>query len=172
MVDMDATKTLLTFEEFEQLPARPGKSELLKGELIELPPAEADHNRIAHRIHKRLDTTIAEAHTRGEAAQLGEVFLEMGYRLADNSWVQPDVSVTHAGQRQRKYLEGSPAIAIEIVSPGNTASAMDAKVEQYFRFGALEVWMFYPATRRAWIHKNRAAQCVLEHAAMIGQMLG
>ena len=74
--------------------------------------------------------------------------MEMGYRLADNSWVQPDVSVTHAGHRQRKYLEGSPAIAIEIVFPGNTASAMDAKVEKYFRFGALGVWMFYPATRR------------------------
>ena len=67
MVDMDTTKTLLTFEEFEQLPARPGKSELLKGELIELPPAEADHNRIAHRTYKRLDSAIADSHTRGEA---------------------------------------------------------------------------------------------------------
>lgn len=37
---MGAPRTSLSFEEFEQLPDQPGKRELLKGELIELPPAE------------------------------------------------------------------------------------------------------------------------------------
>jgi len=35
---MGATTTRLTFEEFERLPEQPGKRELLKGELIEVPP--------------------------------------------------------------------------------------------------------------------------------------
>ena len=51
---MGTTTTLLTFEEFERLPDQPGKRELLEGELIELPPAELKHNRIAHRIYHRL----------------------------------------------------------------------------------------------------------------------
>ena len=51
---MGTTTTLLTFEEFERLPDQPGKRELLEGELIELPPAELIHNRIAHRIWRLL----------------------------------------------------------------------------------------------------------------------
>lgn len=47
----------------------------------------------------------------------------MGYRLAD-SWVQPDVSVTNEGQTVGKYLEGAPAIAIEVVSPSNTCGVL------------------------------------------------
>ena len=33
------TTALLSFEEFEHLPAEPGKDELLDGELFHLPPA-------------------------------------------------------------------------------------------------------------------------------------
>ena len=37
---MGVSTSLLTFEEFEQLPDDPGKLELLDGELIRLPPAK------------------------------------------------------------------------------------------------------------------------------------
>ena len=43
------TPTLLSFEEFEQLPDEPGKLEFLDGELIQLPPAKFNHMEIAHR---------------------------------------------------------------------------------------------------------------------------
>ena len=71
---MGTVKTLLTFEEFEQLPDQPGKQELIRGELIEMPPADLKHNRISHRIYKRLDAAIEQAPTRGEARDLGEAF--------------------------------------------------------------------------------------------------
>ena len=96
MVHMGTTRTILTFEEFESLPDRPGKQELLRGELIDLPPAELRHNRIAHRIYEELKSALNQAHARGEALDLGEAYHEMGYQLAGHSWVQPDVSVTHA----------------------------------------------------------------------------
>jgi hypothetical protein len=35
---MGAVGTLLTFEQFEQLPDKDGRRELLEGELIEVPP--------------------------------------------------------------------------------------------------------------------------------------
>ena len=47
---MGTTITLLTFEEFEQLPSEPGKTELLDGELIQLPPAKKKHMKIIHRF--------------------------------------------------------------------------------------------------------------------------
>src|SRR5262245_27584029 len=98
-----ATK-LLTFEEFERLPDQPGKRELLERDLIELPPAELQHNRISHRIYKMLDAAVTAAHARCDAAELGEVYIEMGYKLSSNAYVQPDVSVTHRAQAEGKYF--------------------------------------------------------------------
>ncbi len=118
IVAMATTTTLLSFDEFERLPDRPGKRELLGGEVIELPLAGFEHNEIADRICDRLKAAVKEAHARGEGAELGRVYQELGYKLGTGC-LQPDVSVTHAGQSVHKYLEGAPAIAIEVVSPSN-----------------------------------------------------
>jgi Uma2 family endonuclease len=108
-----------------------------------LPPPDEGHNDISHAILFRLIETLLDAHRRGEAADLGKVRMEAGYRLGDG-WAQPDVSVTHAGQpRERGYLQGAPAIAIEVVSPSNTARHLEAKTELYFAHGAREVWRVY-----------------------------
>ena len=160
------TQTMLTFEEFERLPDRPGKQELLRGELIDLPPAELRHNRIAHRIYQELNAALNQAHARGEALDLGEAYHEMGYQLAGDSWVQPDVSVTHARQGEGKYFTGAPAIAIEVVSPSNSAEAMDTKADLYFQFGAREVWRVYPKTRRVVVHVKSKAEVVTQHDSL------
>ena len=146
------TQTTLTFEEFERLPDQPGKLELLKGELIELPPAEFIHNASAEFIFLRIHAALEAAHSRGEAAELGHAYHVMGYRLSGDVFVQPDVSVTHAGQAVQKYLGGAPAIAIEIISPSNTAEEMDLKTKLYFEFGAREVWRVYRRTRHVIVH--------------------
>jgi Uma2 family endonuclease len=72
---------------------------------------------------------------------------EAGYKLPDNRYMQPDVSITHAGQTHEKYWNGAPAIgiaiAIEVISDSNTALQMEKKIELYFRHGAREVWRVY-----------------------------
>ena len=160
MVFMGTVKTLLTFEEFEQLPEQPAKQELVRGELIEMPPAEYKHHLIADRIWDSLKAALAEAHARGEAGDLGRVFREMGYRLPGEGWLVPDVSVTHAGQRVEKYLLGAPAIAVEVISPSNTAKRIDAKAELYFQFGAREVWRFFPKTKHVMIQIHGSARVI------------
>ncbi|SPF55733.1 conserved hypothetical protein [Candidatus Sulfopaludibacter sp. SbA4] len=152
MVSMATTTTLLTFEEFEQLPDQPGNRELLNGELIELPVHERIPTEIAHRIFRQLHSVLLGAHGRGEASELGKVYIHMGYKMPGDTYVQPDVSVTHAGQPAERYLGGAPAIAIEAVSSTNTAEALDTKTELYFQFGAREVWRVYPKTRHIVVH--------------------
>jgi Uma2 family endonuclease len=171
MIHMGTTRTMLTFEEFESLPDRPGKQELLGGELIDLPPAKLRQNRIAHRIYEELKSALNQAHARGEALDLGEAYHEMGYRLAGNSWVQPDVSVTHAGQGEGEYFIGAPAIAVEVVSPGNSAEDMDTKAELYFQFGAREVWRVYPKTRHVVVHVRSKAEVVTQHDSLSTPMI-
>jgi Uma2 family endonuclease len=171
MVPMGTVKTLLTFEEFEQLPDQPGKQELVRGELIETPPADLKHNRISHRIYNRLDAAIEQAHARGEARDLGEAFIEMGYLLPGECGLQPDVSVTCAGQAEGKYFDGAPAIAIEVISPSNTAEQIDAKAELYFQFGAGEVWRFFPKTKHVMIQVPGSARVIGEDAVITTPLL-
>jgi Uma2 family endonuclease len=165
------TTALLTFDEFERLPDQPGKRELLLEELIELPPAEFDHNRIAHRVWRRLDSTLAEAHARGEAVELGEVYHEMGYKLPGDGYVQPDVSITHAVQAVSKYLGGAPAIAIEVVSLSNTAEMMETKVGLYFRYGAREVWRVFPKARHIVVHIGLTSRTIREDETLTTPLL-
>jgi len=138
----------MTFEEFEQLPDEPYKLELLQGELTRMPPPEKRHNRSAYRLAKLLDAALEKL-----GAGVGQVEIEMGYRLSDRpSWLIPDVSLSFPDQPGDKYLEGSPMIAFEIVSPSNTAAHLDRKIQEYFTGGALEVWIIYPDPRHAWVY--------------------
>lgn len=172
MVPMGTTTTaLMTFEEFERLPDQPGKLELVKGELIEMPVAEFKHDAISHWIFKRLDAALEAAHARGEAGELGEVYHEIGYKLAGDGYVKPDVSVTHAGQLVEKHLGGAPAIAVEVVSPSNIAELLDTKIQLYFEFGAREVWLVYPKTKHVVVHLGGTARVVAEDQSVTTPLL-
>jgi len=160
----------MTFEEFERLPDEPGKFELLDGELIQMPPAEVNHGRIAKRVFMRLNDAVERLHSHGKAQELGEAFIEMGYRLGPRTWLQPDASITRAGQSAGKYLEDSPALAVEIISESNTASQMDRKVRRYLAHGGCEVWVIYPDTRSIWIHQA-GSPAALSHAGLFSSVL-
>ena len=95
--------------------------------------------------------------------------IETGYRLSENSYVQPDVSVTHAGQQEVDYLGLAPAVAIEGVSPSNKEQDMDTKTELYFRYGALEVWRFYPKTQHARVYVGDTGR--VEHETITTPLL-
>jgi hypothetical protein len=86
---MGAVHTLLTMDEFLALPELPaGKRELLRGELIDSPPAKFRQAKISHRVFERL-TSAAKA-----SRMRGRVYIEIGYQLSPRHWLQPDVSVT------------------------------------------------------------------------------
>ncbi|HYW48473.1 MAG TPA: Uma2 family endonuclease [Bryobacteraceae bacterium] len=125
-----------------------GKQELLRGELIELPPAKRKRDLIAHRLYELLKPAVA-----GEAGQSGVVYHEMGYRLGPRSWLKPDVSITHPGQPGDDYFEGAPALAVEVISESNTATEIAGKVKELFAAGGREVWLIYPDQRSVWVYQ-------------------
>ncbi len=147
----------MTFEEFERLPDSPGKLELLRGEVIELPPAKLKHNEISERLFQRLNALLADTHKRGDSGALGKVHHEMGYRVG-GGWLIPDVSITHADQQAGDYYLGSPALVVEVISDDNTADHVDGKIEEYSRNGAREIWVVYPARKHVWIYTSGTAE--------------
>ena len=138
------TTSLITFAEFEQMPDAPGKQELLDGELIELPPPKYIHTRLAQRVYDLL-----------RSSPLGErAILEAGYRIG-GGWLQPDVSVMHTGQELVSgYLAGSPALAVEILSPSNRASEIERKLDLYFAEGTDEVWVIDSCKRTMMVYSS------------------
>ena len=144
-----ATRTLTTFEEFEKYPDDGHKHELLQGEHIILPPPKSYHSDVQHLLLRVLQPYV-------DQHGLGDDRIEAGFKLSDDTWVQPDVSFLRTSQlrstRPGGYFEGAPALAIEVASDSNTAAQLDLKMELYFAHGAEEVWVVYPQTRRVHAH--------------------
>jgi Uma2 family endonuclease len=134
----------VTFAEFELLETEPGKDELLDGELFHLPPAFHSHILVARRLFAFLLQVV-------DGGEPDRVYLGAGYKIGPRNWLVPDVSVAHRDQVFAKYAEGSPAIAIEVVSDSNSARQIERKRRIYLNSGAIEVWVFFPAEQSAWV---------------------
>jgi len=145
--------TLLTLEEFHQLPKETGKKELLDGELIVTRPTNMfDHTETIHDLYDLLKPF-------GRTSGLGRVYIEAGYRLGPRTLLRPDVSIAHPAQPvESNDLTGAPALAIEVVSPSNTADEMNRKVRNYLANGGIEVWVVYPESRSVWVFRAGRAE--------------
>jgi Uma2 family endonuclease len=148
-----AAKTLLTLEQFMALPEDGNKYELNRGELVTMPPAARIHVMVIWRISKILSRFVDEH-------RLGRVYTEAGYMLSrepESTYRQPDISFLSRAREQQmgdtQFLEGAPDLAIEVISPGNTAEELAIKIAQYLAAGGKEVWAVYPTIREVLIHK-------------------
>jgi Uma2 family endonuclease len=116
-------RTRLSVAGFEQMPEpeQPGKQELPDGELLQRAPARRPHNKVTKALYELLRTVL-----------LDRLEMETGYQMSAETWLVPDISVTWPDQPETNdYFQGSPMIAIEVVSPGNTADEIDLKVNAY-----------------------------------------
>jgi Uma2 family endonuclease len=154
-----ATTTMMSLAEFERLEQGPDQIELLKGELVRMPPPQRAHMEIARRLFKLLDPAVEGRLREQPAINLGTVFFEMGYLLSRNpaSWLRPDVSLNHPDQEGDRYFTGAPLIVFEVVSESDTAPQLDEKVSEYLAGGAGEVWLIYPNRRHAWVYDGSAS---------------
>jgi len=140
-----ATKTLLTIEQFDQLPIREGiLYELNEGEVVTMTEPRPRHNLVRDNIAAALRDFVHPRH-------LGTVFLETGYQLSHETVRIPDVSLVLADRMREidldSRIQGAPALAIEVVSPTDLAEDLTQKVKQYLAAGSKAVWVFYPKTR-------------------------
>jgi Uma2 family endonuclease len=150
-----ATRTTLTLDQFRELPEREDGTnyELSQGELITLPPAGYRHGVIIARITRLLGNQLPEE-------EYIVVAGDAGFLLDPNPEAATvrgaDVAVnrrTDVGENlPQGWFPGAPLLAVEVVSPSNTAKDMHLKVKQYLEAGALEVWLVYPDTRTVYVY--------------------
>jgi Uma2 family endonuclease len=101
--------------------------------------------------------------------KLGVIFAaETGFILATNPDTvrAPDVAFVRkerlpAGGLPLGYLPISPDLAVEVISPFETAEDIQEKVEDYLRAGTSQVWTVYRKTRSVVIHYANRSTSVL-----------
>jgi Uma2 family endonuclease len=150
-----ATRTTLTLDQFLALPEPEDwtQYELSRGELITFAPPGYRHGVLVAQIA----TLLTNALSRKEYIVAGG---DAGFLLDPNPEAATvrgaDVAVNRRSDVTENlphgWFPGAPLLAVEVVSPGNTAKDMQLKVKQYLEAGALEVWLVYPDTRTVYIY--------------------
>jgi Uma2 family endonuclease len=152
---MSTTTRLMTADELLRLPRGRFRYELVKGELITMSPAGSEHGAIVVNM-----TVLLAQHVK--ANNLGVVFgAETGFKVAENpdTVLAPDVafiSQEHIPESgiPKKYWPGAPDLAVEVLSPGDTAREVEQKVGQWLAAGARLVWTINPKHRTVTVHRS------------------
>jgi Uma2 family endonuclease len=146
-------KTLVTAEQFMEMKGE-GLHELVRGEVIEVPPPEFLHGIVCARIVRRLGNYGDET--------------GFGYCASNDSAVRterdPD---TVRGADVQFYSHGRlplspnlprlpeipPDLAVEVHSPSNRSADTLQKVGEYLAAGVLMVWVVHPGRRTVAIYR-------------------
>jgi len=139
---------IMTVEEFLTHPVPDGKAELVRGELRVTTPAGGPHA-VAESNLILLLWTYVRQHA------LGRVFPDStGYELVrlPRTVRVPDVSFVRAGRLPEEgvgpgLLQMAPDLAVEVLSPSETASELEEKLGDYALAGTPLVWVVDPVLR-------------------------
>jgi Uma2 family endonuclease len=116
--------------------------ELIDGREIEKPLPKKLHARVQAFLMRVLGLKVPRPY---------EALPELNV-LCGNDRLVPDITIV---DRSAHYEDGDladqPAIAIEIMSPGQTFSNMVDKCERLHKAGTPQCWVIWPERRQAWI---------------------
>lgn len=150
-----ASSEPLTADQFAALPDESAdRLELVRGRVVREPPPAPEHGAVTARLAVRLGGFA-------ERAGLGIVITEAGFVLAtDPDTVRaPDLSFVAkeripAPGTAGAYWRLAPDLAVEILSPSNTASEVQEKVLEYFGAGSRMVWVVDPRRRAVTVYRS------------------
>lgn len=78
------------------------------------------------------------------------------FRVSPTRFRVPDVTVV-AGKPDEQILTRPPLLCIEILSPEDTVSRTNTRVQDYLKFGVPVVWVVDPRERTVWVYRPNAA---------------
>lgn len=145
---------LLTFDQFLDLPDQEGvRRELDEGVLIEMPNPSFVHGNGITTLARLVGNDI-------EGLRLDLVMsTNVAFRLGPDTVRAPDLCLVRTPKLQamaveRAVLIGCPDLAVEVVSPSETALDLNRKIEQYLAAGAVAVWILYTDSRTIMVYRH------------------
>jgi Uma2 family endonuclease len=126
--------------------------EVVNGEIVPMAPVGLLHHLIAGNVYNALYTFV-------RTQQSGYVFMDGLICVLERDPAQgirktrvPDTCFIRKGRILPDFdlsrpFPGAPDLAVEVVSPDESAADMLAKVHDYLDAGAEQVWVLYPTQR-------------------------
>lgn len=154
----------MTAEELLRLPEDGSRYELVEGELKRMSPTSFEHGRIAANIAVHLGYHVRQH-------RLGVICIaEAGFVLWRNPDTvrAPDVAFVRAERVAHPggFMPGAPDLAIEVMSPSDSASAVSFKVSQYLRAGTRAVVVVDPEKRVVYLYRPSGPLTTITDAAV------
>jgi Uma2 family endonuclease len=154
---------LVTAEQLAGTSLEGQRCELIQGELRMMSPAGNEHGRITVRLTWRVAQHV-------EREELGVVFAaETGFLLrTDPDTVRaPDLAFVTKARQERVgkvegYWPGAPDLAVEVVSPNDSFSAVEEMALAWLAAGAIAVWIVDPRQKHVTVYRDRDNIVVLE----------
>ncbi len=164
---MDITRPRLTNADYMALPDDDKRYELHERELIEQPSPSPLHVWIVTLLARAISNYVVE-HSLGFVG--GD---NLDYFMGQGIVLKPDVSFA-AGifPPFAKRFEFAPDLAVEILSPSNSASEMNYKVKTYLQYGSRLVWVIDPDKQLTTIYHKQAEQIITTHLTGEGILVG
>jgi Uma2 family endonuclease len=141
----------MTAEELLNLPDDSMRHELIKGELLTMPPPNFNHGRISANLMMLLGQFV-------KVNRLGDMCGEAGYILErdPDTVLGPDVSFVAKDRSQRPdgYYSGPPDLAVEVLSPSDRRGKVEYKLSLWLELGTRSVWLVNPRRRTVEVCKS------------------
>ena len=154
-------KTLMTVEEFAHMSTSETEDyELVDGELIPLSSATPLHAKIRQNGERFVANYFVQN-------SIGIVLGEVDCQIAQNTVRRPDLSI-FIGSRALQIdfkkipIPFAPDIAVEVLSPSETAIDVHRKVRDYLGGGSKEVWILDHENGELFVHTSSAIRLLLE----------
>lgn len=144
-----------SIKDVERLSATDRNYEVIRGELIEVPPAGFDHGDVALAV-------AAELRQFTRQSGIGRVAgAETGYILSEDPAVMlaPDASFVSTDrlpprEQRRRFLPLAPDLVVEVVSPNDSASYVQRKVVEYLKYGVRLIWIVDPTEQSVTVYDD------------------
>ena len=152
---MSTSTRPITADDLLQLPDDGRRYELVEGELISMAPAGGRHGHVAMQIGWRLAEHVGKN-------GLGLVFAaETGFLLerSPDTVRAPDAAFIAterlpAGEITASFVDIVPDLVVEVASPGDTATELQTKTEEWLRHGVRMVWIAYPNSQSIAVYQS------------------
>ena len=158
-----ATEKLLTVAEFARRPEPEdgSKEELVRGEVVTMPPPGFLHGLVQNAVAFLL-TTFARSSKRGRVTVESGTVTEHD----PDSVRGPDVAFwsfdrVPADQVPALYPDVAADLCVEVKSPSNTPAKTTLKVREYFKSGVRMVWVVDPEERTVTVYRKPGGGQVL-----------
>jgi Uma2 family endonuclease len=166
-----AHKKLLTAEVFLRLPqpADGSQQELVRGEIITMPPPGGMHGVCCSKADRKLGAHIDSGP--GGTLTCNDTGFITG--RDPDSVRGPDIAYWSKERLQEVpvgYIEIAPDMLVEVLSPSNVWKQIRAKLQEYFARGVRLVWVISPEDRILTIYRTPDEGRVLhENATVTGE---